>query len=199
MDPFPLAHLRSCVPFRNQPPRETVPEPNLLIRRPSSTGQYAPLVRTPRYCFDGRTVLPKPPRRPSIRSAPYKQLIVVPARRELVGIRIPLEPAHFLLVVAGKSADVLVWNADVSMEDGPIARAGREDMAVPCQRADAGGMARHGSDTLAVLGVPDLDGAAVGADRECGSLNYQLKPYRPLRREAASSLYLSIPDPSPHR
>jgi hypothetical protein len=81
-------------------------------------------------------------------------------------------------VVSGKSANVLVWNADVSMEDGPVARAGREDMAVPCQGADAGGMARHGPDTLAVLGVPDLDGAAVGADREGGSLEHQLKPCR---------------------
>ena len=39
-------------------------------------------------------------------------------------------------------------------------------MIVPCETADSTGVTGHGSDALAVFGIPDLNRAAIGADCE---------------------------------
>jgi hypothetical protein len=63
-------------------------------------------------------------------------------------------------MAAQRGGDVLA-HAHVVVEDEGVAAAGGQDVVVPAQRADAGGVAGQVAHGLAALGVPDL-GQGVG-------------------------------------
>jgi hypothetical protein len=67
-------------------------------------------------------------------------------------------------------ADVMCWYPYVSVKDGAIARAGGEDVIVPCETSYAAGVTCHGANLLALLGVPDLNFALIRADGKCATL-----------------------------
>jgi hypothetical protein len=80
----------------------------------------------------------------------------------LIGIGIPLETANFLLVMTRQLADILFGYSGITMEDGSVSRARREDVVVPCECTHSAGVARHGTDLATVFGIPDLDCTLVG-------------------------------------
>ena len=99
---------------------------------------------------------------------PDKELVVVATRGELAVLAVPAEAAHFLLV-AGEAAAVLVGGAHVAVVDHAVAGARGEDVFVPGEGADAGGVASHGAEAAGFFSVVDLDEAFVGADGEVGA------------------------------
>lgn len=59
------------------------------------------------------------------------------------------------------------------MVDEAISRTCREDVFIPSEGTDSTGVTGHGSDLLALFGIPDLDFALVGTDGDGASLYVQ--------------------------
>lgn len=117
----PKTHLRARVPFADERAGHTVPEPDGLICRTASAGQYTPLVWVPCDRLDSRAVLCEAPRRALVHRVPHEQLVVVTATGELIRVCVPAKPAHFLLVKPLQSANVLIRHARVTVQDGAVA------------------------------------------------------------------------------
>lgn len=64
----------------------------------------------------------------------HKELVVVPATRELVVVT-PLEPTH-LLPVHGELVDPVVFDPDVAVVNQAVVRSRRQDVVVPREGAD---------------------------------------------------------------
>ncbi len=124
------------------------------------------------YC---RSVFSESPSRSRIRPTPNEQLVIVPTTSELVGIAIPPQTTDLLLVMPRQTADVLIGNAGVTMEDCTIPGAGGQDMVVPSETADTTSMTCHGPDPLAILSIPDLHRAAICSDGKCTALSKRLE------------------------
>lgn len=146
-----------------------VPEAEVPVGGAAAGGEEAGLPRAPGERLDGGGVVVElelgRPRRRAVLVVPDRDDVVVPARRELRAVGRPLEAAH-LLRVAGEGVDVVVVDARVVVVDLRVARARREDVAVPGEGADAGGVRLHCARARHALGVPDLDLCLVCADGE---------------------------------
>lgn len=59
--PHEIADLTSCVHCMDKRTLMNIEDANMLILRPSSSGQHAADMRIPCQCFDRRFVLMKPP------------------------------------------------------------------------------------------------------------------------------------------
>lgn len=101
------------------------------------------------------------PTRAVILVIPDTDEVVITARGKLPAVGTPFEAAD-LLFMSDQGGDMMLAGANVMVVDLGIARAGTEQVAVPCQGADAGGVRAHGSHAGALLGVPDLDLVSVG-------------------------------------
>mmetsp|Transcript_6871 Transcript_6871/g.29275 ORF Transcript_6871/g.29275 Transcript_6871/m.29275 type:complete len:268 (+) Transcript_6871:1464-2267(+) len=96
---------------------------------------------------------------------PHKELIVVPARREFAIVVRPLQAAH-LALVSDELARELLGRAHVALQDVPVAAPRGERGRAPRQRPDARAVPAHHAHLLALVGVPDLHLALVGAHRQ---------------------------------
>lgn len=135
-------------------------------------------MRTPRNCLDRRAVLREPIQRLVIQSIPHVELVVVPAGSELIRCLIPLETADFL-TMGFERLEVMFSHTGVTMEDGAVSRTGGEDVFVPGEGTDSGGVAGHGAELGAGFGVPDLDCSSLSTDGDCASLeaNHSSAPH----------------------
>ncbi len=75
------------------------------------------------------------------------------------------------------------------MKDGAVARAGGEDVVVPGKTPYSACVTGHSADLLALLGVPDLYFALVGADGEGASLWCRMDQ---LEKSSRSRLYREL-------
>ena len=161
--PRQIAHLTSSVDFLDHLPLSRIPEFDAAVGRPAARRQKGVLVRRPRDRFYGSGVLAKFPERGFIQLVPDHEFVIVPPRGELPVLGVPVQAADFLLM-PDEFAEVLLRLADVAVVDEAVAAAGGEDVVVPGEGADPGGVARHGAEAALFVGVPDLDEAFVGAD-----------------------------------
>ena len=91
--------------------------------------------------------------------------VVVPAAREELSVRPPLESAHFA-AVPKELHDLVPRNAHVVMPDAPIAACRAQDMSMPRERRDLRLMPAHRAQPLPRLDVPQFDLARANADAQ---------------------------------
>ena len=106
---------------------------------------------------------------------PDQQFVVVAARGELLIVVAPLKSTDFLFVSLQLSFEIL-WRAQVPMQNTPVTATGRERPTRPGYRAHPTFMTAHAPHQLALVNVPDLQVAGVGAHGQ------RLTRIRPLNR-----------------
>lgn len=161
--------LTTRIDLTQETTREGIPEPNLHIRRPSSTSQNPMLVRIPRNRLDRSDVFRKPVQWRVGHSIPYEQLVIVPSARELVLLYVPLESTDFLSMTR-ELRDVVRGNSDVAVVDESIVGSRTENVVVPGECTDARRVSTHRTDQSTLVRVPDLDTTRFRTNRELRSL-----------------------------
>ena len=106
---------------------------------------------------------------------PDQQFVVIAARGELLIVVAPLKSTDFLFVSLQLSFEIL-WRAQVPMQNTPVTATGRERPTRPGYRAHPTFMTTHAPHQLALVNVPDLQVAGVGAHGQ------RLTRIRPLNR-----------------
>ena len=96
---------------------------------------------------------------------PHHELIIVPAAGQLTVVAVPTEAAH-LLLVTDEAAEPVLRGAHVAVVDESVSRARRQDVGVPGEGANPGGVAFHGPQTTGSFGIPYLNMAVAGANGE---------------------------------
>ena len=87
--------------------------------------------------------------------APDHQFIIIAAAGELVIVEAPFEPTNFLFV-AYQFRNVMGVGAHISEQDVSVPGASGKHAAAPGGGAHPPSVAEHGSDVLAMRGIPDL-------------------------------------------
>ena len=161
--PGQVAHLRPRVHALQGLARQRVPEADAAVGRAPPAGQQPVLVGGPGDGLDRGQVLRVGLHGADGRHVPHEEAVVVAARRHVLVVGRPLEPAHLLAVAGEPPLGGEARRADVALQDEAVAAARRQDVPVPGQSADPGRVALQRVDLLVGRHVPDLDVPFVGA------------------------------------
>ena len=140
---------------------QSVPEPDVPVRRAAPAGQEAVVVGRPGDGLDSSHVVAVGLHGSRLGAAPNEQFVVVAAAGEVLVVRGPLESAHLLPVSHQPPLRVDPRGPHVSLQDQPVPAARAESVARPGQSSHPGAVAGQRVDPLVGRHVPDLHKPAV--------------------------------------
>lgn len=131
--PGEVAHLWPRVHALQWLAGERIPESYTPVGCASPASQQPVLVGRPGDGLHGRQVVRVGLHGRYIVHVPHKQLIVIAPRGQVLVVRWPLQPTHFLSV----ASEPPLWGhgrrSDVALEDQPVSAARRQHVTIPRQ------------------------------------------------------------------